>query len=676
MSYTKTTWVSGEQITATKLNNAENGIKNLDQRVENLEGHTGAFDRQSGNLLHIQDSIDTRIRDIILYGRSTQGGTPTPSAPVAINTAGDGGTLGVRSCGKNLLDMSNVTGKSADGITFVVNPDKSVSITASSSTAAASLNIPVNLVDGVTYTASGITGGSSSTYQVYLQNSDGTATSAGSFTSGEKSFTKDSGNYNVGIYRIRVSSGATFNTTIYPMIRVSGTSDTYETPVGTIFPVTVPSTGLPGIAVSNGGNYTDGTGQQWWCDTIDLGKGVYTQRIGLAVFGASSSIESTAVVGSYRRFASLQPVNSAPYGKAYHLGDTIGYCSHTPYLESWGGESTHAYYVGTRGNLYLPTSLGIDTIEAAQTWLGTQASSGNPLTMAYLLATPVEIPLTDTQLSQLRAISTLKDETYMYTDGGSDMYCEAYINEKDLYDGLEDDVASMLAKIAPEYSSSSTYNYAQLVTHNGNLYYCNTNIPTAEAWTSGHWTACTVNSLISDRALQSISNYNTVAGIVGSTESSLALGDLPNNRVLYISTNVHPSDTTKTAFTDEPFFRFFGLVITIGQNTTNKSGAIQIAMKGATNGGDDIYYRRGLSNSWHEWYKIITSKAVAPEYDQTATYEKGDYCTFDNKLYTCKNGIATPKAWSTADWTKTSVGEKLKELESRIAALEALILEN
>jgi len=38
--------------------------------------------------------------------------------------------------------------------------------------------------------------------------------------------------------------------------------------------------GLPGIAVSSGGNYTDENGQQWICDTIDLAAGTYTKRCG------------------------------------------------------------------------------------------------------------------------------------------------------------------------------------------------------------------------------------------------------------------------------------------------------------------------------------------------------------------------------------------------------------
>lgn len=42
--------------------------------------------------------------------------------------------------------------------------------------------------------------------------------------------------------------------------------------------VTTPN-GLPGIPVSSGGNYTDENGQQWICDEVDLGRGVRVQRV-------------------------------------------------------------------------------------------------------------------------------------------------------------------------------------------------------------------------------------------------------------------------------------------------------------------------------------------------------------------------------------------------------------
>ena len=690
MSYTKNTWESGEQITAAKLNNAEDGIENLDQRVETLEGHMAAFDTAQGNLLHFPRSIDSPIRDVILYGKSTQGGTPTPDAPVAVNTAGDGGTLGVVSSGKNFLIIGFTSAiTNTQGVTLTPLGNGSLMINgsvtsnvlvtfnmANGSIASSTQNDRKKNLPNGTYKISGLPSGLS--LQIRGTNSTEANTQGTNISITSNTFTIDD-TYAYNQVRLHMNANSSYSNVVFTPVISLSTDTTTDGYSGTVYPVTVPSTGLPGIAVSDGGNYTDGSGQQWWCDTIDLGNGVYTQRVGVHTF---TSAEISAANKSSSTSADIYLVQDENVLKtAINAGIKIDGSSRVKCLGNIGIVSST---LSTVNNMYIDVNgtyfrwafvygtYNTTTLDQFKTMMN--GISGG-VTVLYPL-NPVETPLTDTQLFQLHAISTQKNETYMRTDGGNDLYCEAYINEKDLYDGLEDDIESMLTKIAPEYSASSTYNYGQLVTYNGNLYYCNTNITTAEAWTSGHWTACSTGSFLTDRALQSVSNYNSVAGIVGSSENSLALGDLPMNRAVYISTNVHPSDNTKTAFTDEPFFRFFGLVITIGQNITNTSGAIQIAMKGATNGGDDLFYRRGISGGWHEWYKIITSKSVAPEYDKTATYAKGDYCTYDNKLYTCKNGISTPKAWTSSDWVNTSVGAKLKDLESRIAALEAIVLES
>ena len=54
---------------------------------------------------------------------------------------------------------------------------------------------------------------------------------------------------------------------------------------------------------------------------------------------------------------------------------------------------------------------------------------------------------------------------------------------------------------APAYSSSSTYKLGQLVIYNNKLYKCTTAITTAEAWTSGHWSAVKVSNYVENEVL-------------------------------------------------------------------------------------------------------------------------------------------------------------------------------
>lgn len=59
--------------------------------------------------------------------------------------------------------------------------------------------------------------------------------------------------------------------------------------------VTTPN-GLPGIPVSSGGNYTDENGQQWICDEVDLGRGVYVQRVDKGAFDATKALTEQSVI--------------------------------------------------------------------------------------------------------------------------------------------------------------------------------------------------------------------------------------------------------------------------------------------------------------------------------------------------------------------------------------------
>lgn len=54
--------------------------------------------------------------------------------------------------------------------------------------------------------------------------------------------------------------------------------------------------GLPGIPVTSGGNYTDENGQQWICDEVDFGRGVYVQRVDKGAFDATKALTEQSVI--------------------------------------------------------------------------------------------------------------------------------------------------------------------------------------------------------------------------------------------------------------------------------------------------------------------------------------------------------------------------------------------
>lgn len=63
---------------------------------------------------------------------------------------------------------------------------------------------------------------------------------------------------------------------------------------------------------------------------------------------------------------------------------------------------------------------------------------------------------------------------------------------------------------------------------------------------------------------------------------------------------------------------------------------------------------------------------VAEDYDSTSTYDKGEYCLYDGKLYICSTAITTAEAWNSSHWTAVTVGEALTDLKQEISQMSGL----
>jgi len=62
-----------------------------------------------------------------------------------------------------------------------------------------------------------------------------------------------------------------------------------------------------------------------------------------------------------------------------------------------------------------------------------------------------------------------------------------------------------------------------------------------------------------------------------------------------------------------------------------------------------------------------STEIIAEEYDATATYAVGDYCTHEKKLYVCNTTISTAEPWTAAHWTEVTVGSELEQLKENKA---------
>lgn len=228
----------------------------------------------SGNPILVQDSVAWPLQSLVLHGKTTQDGTPSPDNPVPLVSAGDEGQIDVTVCGANLLDISGVNFSENNWATVQKNSDGSLTITGE--------NPPydyfvfgggnISLAKG-TYFVNG--GGN----QIYVQIG---VKKGGEMTYRDHSpFTIDGTEENIN-FSVQCGVGQIYvnNMTIYPMLNVGSTALPFEPYTGKTITISTPN-GLPGIPVDSGGNYTDSTRQQWICDEIDVIAAEKIQRIGI-----------------------------------------------------------------------------------------------------------------------------------------------------------------------------------------------------------------------------------------------------------------------------------------------------------------------------------------------------------------------------------------------------------
>ena len=92
---------------------------------------------------------------------------------------------------------------------------------------------------------------------------------------------------------------------------------------------------------------------------------------------------------------------------------------------------------------------------------------------------------------------------------------------------------------------------------------------------------------------------------------------------------------------------------------------------------DLMEFQRGSSSSNNasvaQLATAFAEETLAEEYDNTATYNVGDYCIYGGVLYRCSTAIATAEAWTAGHWTAVlTTGEYMRVRVMHKAAYDAL----
>ena len=211
--------------------------------------------------------------------------------------------------------------------------------------------------------------------------------------------------------------------------------------------------GLPGIPVSSGGNYTDENGQQWICDEIDFGRGVYVQRIGRReltgneIWFAEGTTDADGYIYIYTEI------------KPKFVDASM--CSHAKWLDkAEGGTWDDGFYTNSDPGYSASGYFEIRTQMAIKEWksyLQALYDDGNPVVLQYALSIIKETDLSADELAAYRVLHTNTPTTTITNDEDCWMQAkyiadpENYIAQnympKESYNALEQRVAALETQI-------------------------------------------------------------------------------------------------------------------------------------------------------------------------------------------------------------------------------------
>lgn len=398
-------------------------------------------------------NYDGHIYPMINYGSTPlpwepyTGGIPSPNPeyPQPIVSAGQKLENGIVSdvgiskklTGKNLL-KSNIYTTATNGVAVTLGNDGSVTF---NGTATANCYFLINKGIALTqgkYILSGCpSGGGSSTYQLYIQKSDGSSLVFNT-TGSDVSFTISDDDYRQGY--IAVYNGITASNLVFkPMIRLASIEDdTYEPyteqthksnrvlngiPLGQTIPDIIKSS-----PAHMAGVYWDDETQQYYIgDTEDGVNGVYVQRVGTILPTEWVLHNVYSITSGYRFMARIN-------GMANGVTMTVRYipcvCSHYSFKKT-SSYSTQGDYITTdeaheQGRIYIRTT----NEELSSTAKFTEWATANNMLVNYILATPIETPLTDEEIAMYKALHTNKPTTVITNDAGCYMEVEYVADPK------------------------------------------------------------------------------------------------------------------------------------------------------------------------------------------------------------------------------------------------------
>ena len=380
-----------------------------------------------GNMITLADAASTPLQGFKLYGKTTQVSADVPGDPVAMENVGDSGSVEVKVTGKNIANIygfsANTIKSTTDGRSIsndcgtslsTTDPDNVLVVTQTQANKPSDLanyrngyftigfynDLKDRDIVSVSFDAEVTEDLIGSESIILIPNSMGNKAAITRIENGKVKakviWTLNDSRPDMQVLEVRNCGKSMVISNI--QIEHGPVATEYEPYKGTQT-ITVPTpNGLPGI-----GEYRD---------EIDFAKGIYTKRIEKLVFDGSEN---------WWYGAEFFGLELAQYAKP-----DLGICNYYPTISTPGeglvGITFNAEILAICDSAYSPDW----DVSVFKQFLADKYAEGNPVIVQYILAEPIETPLTAEQLEAYVKLHTCVPTTVITNDAGAEMEVSYY----------------------------------------------------------------------------------------------------------------------------------------------------------------------------------------------------------------------------------------------------------
>ena len=377
----------------------------------------------SGTSIVVNDSADANLSSFSIYGKSTQNGTPTPSAPVDIVSLGADGDVSVKINGSNLVKQKTIIqGSMQYGSILFIEADLKPNTQYTFSFKGAVGN--KYYFNEFLFTYKSVT--------VKEGTTVATVTTASNIDKVSDKYVSGKG------WLIFKNDIVQPHEHVFDelMLNLGGVALPYQPYTEQTVAFASTLKGIP-VTDKNLATYTDANGQMWCADEIDLERGVYVQRINKKTIAEETVITKheysndnffVAIVRESAKNASTDCM-STHFGKV-----TNGELLRTTSCVYCMSNMINAIHIS------VPTTIAND-VATFKNW-----AISNNVVVYHILSTPIETALTEEQIAICKALKSNEPSTTIQNDENAFMKV-VYIKPFEVFnEGLESSKPLMVIK--------------------------------------------------------------------------------------------------------------------------------------------------------------------------------------------------------------------------------------